>query len=117
MSLMLADVLLVPVQPRGLDIWAVGQMASLVEAATATPDGLRALVVLNLADPGASPDNADAAAALADFPALTLVEGPIRRRKAFAAAAARGLSVDELMPIDIKAIHYLSDVATLVFNH
>lgn len=117
MALMLADVLLVPVQPRGLDIWAVGQMAALVETATATREGLRALVVLNLADPGMSPDNADAAAALADFPTLTLAERLVRRRKAFAAAAARGLSVDELTPIDIKAVQELADIAALVLNH
>lgn len=41
-----------------------------------------ALAGLNLADPGVSPDNADAAAAMTDFPVLTLVDAPIRRRKA-----------------------------------
>jgi hypothetical protein len=75
---------------------------------------LRSLAVLKLADPGASPDNA---AALADFPVLTLVEGPIRRRKALAAATARGLTVDELTPVDPKAIQELDDLAAPVFNH
>jgi chromosome partitioning protein len=85
MALVLADTVLVPVQPRGLDIWALGQI--------------------------------DAAAAVSDFPALTLRDAPIRRRKAFAAAAVRGLLVEELPPpIDSKAIHELSALASIVFN-
>jgi chromosome partitioning protein len=117
MALVVADTVLVPVQPRGLDIWALGQMAALVETANAARGGLRALAVLNLADPGHSPDNDDAAAALADFPALVLVDTSIRRRKAFASAAAHGLLVDEATPIDTKAVSELSALAALVFDH
>ena len=95
----------------------LGQMAALVEVAAAARGNLRALAVLNLADPGSSPDNADAAAAVGDFPALTLLAAIIRRRKAFAAAAVRGLLVEELAPpIDGKAIQELSALASLVFN-
>jgi chromosome partitioning protein len=99
---------LVPVVPRGLYVWALGQVSALVETANAARGGLRALDVLNLADSGSSPDNTDAAAALADFPALELIDAPIRRRKAFASAAAHGLAVDELTPIDLKACSELS---------
>ena len=117
MALVVADTVLVPVQPRGLDIWALAQMAALVEVAAAARGNLRALAVLNLADPGSSPDNADAAAAVGDFPALTLLAAIIRRRKAFAAAAVRGLLVEELAPpIDGKAVQELSTLASLVFN-
>ena len=105
-----------PVQPRGLDVWALGAMTALVETANAARGGLRALAVLNLADPGSSPDNADAVAAMADFPALTLVDAWIRRRKAFASAAAHGLLVDELTPIDHKAYQELMALASIVFD-
>lgn len=116
LSLILAETVLVPVQPRGLDVWALGAMTALVETANAARGGLRALAVLNLADPGSSPDNADAVAAMADFPALTLVDAWIRRRKAFASAAAHGLLVDELTPIDPKAYQELIALASIVFN-
>jgi chromosome partitioning protein len=66
MALVLAETVLVPVQPRGLDIWALGAISALVETANAARGELRALAVLNLADPGASQDNVDAAATLAD---------------------------------------------------
>jgi len=115
MALMLSDTVLVPVQPRGLDVWALGAMSQLVEVAQVTRGGLRALAVLNLADPGHSPDNVDAVEAMTDFPALTLLDTPIRRRKAFASAAAHGLLVDELSPIDMKAAQELSNLSKIVF--
>ena len=60
--------------------------------------------------------NADAAAALADFPQLTLINAPIRRRKAFANAVGLGLSVDELTPRDAKACEELAALVLIAFN-
>jgi chromosome partitioning protein len=72
--------------------------------------------VLNAADPGNSSDNTEAAAALSDFPQLTLLDAPIRRRKAFANALGLGLSVDELTPRDLKACEELANLVSMVFN-
>ncbi len=115
-ALLLADVVLIPVQPRGLDVWALADTAALIAEAQGLRDGLRAYAVLNLADAGVSSDNTDAAAALADYPMLTLLPTQLVRRKAFANAAARGLSVDELDDIDPKASRELSAMADIVFN-
>jgi chromosome partitioning protein len=79
-------------------------------------DGLRAYAVLNAADPGTSSDNADAATALADFPQLTLLNAPIRRRKAFANATGLGISVDELTPRDPKACDEIAALVGCVFD-
>jgi chromosome partitioning protein len=113
-ALVLSDVLLVPFLPRSVDVWALADIAALVEEASAVRDGLTAYAVLNAADPGTSSDNADAAAALADFPQLTLLDTPIRRRKAFANATGQGLSVDELTPLDPKASAELSALVNAV---
>ena len=59
-----------------------GAMTALVETANAARGGLLRSRCSIWPDPGVSPDNADAAAAMTDFPALTLVDAPIRRRKA-----------------------------------
>lgn len=99
----LTDVLLIPFLPRSVDVWALSDIAALVDEARAVRDGLIALAVLNCADPGASPDNAEAVAALADVPQLVGLKASITRRKAFANATGRGLSVDELSPPDPKA--------------
>lgn len=116
-ALSLSDVLIVPFLPRSVDVWALADIAALVSEVNSLRDGLRAYAVLNAADPGTSSDNTDAAAALADFPQLTLLNAPIRRRKAFANAVGMGLSVDELAPRDIKACEELSALVLMVFDN
>lgn len=115
-ALALSDLLIVPFLPRSVDVWALADIAALVAEASEIRDGLRAYAVLNAADPGTSSDNTEAAAALADFPRLTLLDAPIRRRKAFANAVGLGLSVDELAPRDPKACEELAALVSMVFN-
>lgn len=103
-ALVLSDVLLVPFAPRSYDVWALDDMAALVDEARSVRDGLRAYAVLNLADSGEhSADNAEAAAAVADVPQFEYLPAPIRRRKAFSNAGGAGLCVTEMSPRDLKA--------------
>ena len=110
-ALFLTDILLVPFLPRSVDVWALADIAALVDEARGVRDGLTALAVLNAADPGDNRDNLEAIEALTDFPQLALLDTPIRRRKAFANATGQGLSVDELVPLDAKAS---AELATLI---
>jgi chromosome partitioning protein len=115
-ALVLSDVLLVPFQPRSYDVWALNDIAALVDEARSVRDGLRALAVLNCADPGeTSTDNAEAAAAVADVPQFEYLPTPIRRRKAFANAAGAGLSVLEMKPSDRKASDELNALVKALF--
>lgn len=120
-GLVRADALLVPVQPRAVDVWALDDIAQLVTQAqeSRADDGrppLRALAVLNLADPGANADTQDALEALTAYPQLAQVSGgPIRRRKAVANAMAHGLAVAELLPRDAKACAEMEALAAAVF--
>lgn len=115
-ALWVSDVLLVPFQPRSYDVWALNDIAVLVDEARSSRDGLRALAVLNCADPGeASTDNAEAAAAVADVPQFEYLATPIRRRKAFANAAGAGLSVLEFKPSDRKASDELNALVDALF--
>lgn len=116
-ALVLSDVLLVPFQPRSVDVWALADISALVEEARSLRDGLRVYAVLNCADPGiASSDNADAAAALTDHPQLVHLDTPIRRRKAFANAVGQGLSVEEIAPRDPKACDELAALVRTLFE-
>ncbi|WP_018289581.1 hypothetical protein [Verrucomicrobium sp. 3C] len=116
-ALVLCDVLLVPFQPRSYDVWALDDIAALVNEARSIRDGLRAFAVLNCADPGeTSSDNADASAAVTDVPSFEYLPTPIRRRKAFANAAGAGLSVLELKPQDPKASAELSALVNALFK-
>jgi chromosome partitioning protein len=83
---------------------------------TTLRDGLRAVAILNCADPGeSSTDNADAATAVAEIPQFEYLDTPIRRRKAFANAAGQGLSVLELKPVDRKASDELNALVNALF--
>lgn len=116
-ALVLSDVLIVPFQPRSYDVWALNDIAALVDEARSVRDNLRAVAVLNCADPGEhSTDNTDAAAAVADVPQFEYLATPIRRRKAFANAAGAGLSVLEFKPQDKKAMTELSALVFALFD-
>ena len=113
-ALVLSDVLLVPFAPHSLDVWALADICALIDEARAVRDGLKAYAVLNSADPGGS-DNADAAAAVSDFPQLVYLDTPIRCRKAIANAAGQGLSVLEASPKDAKACDELNALLLKLF--
>jgi len=113
-------------QPRVADrvlglLRSLADITALIEQAqTAREDDgrppLRVLAVLNLADPGANQDNADAVAALGRFPQLTALDAPVRRRKAVANAMAHGLSVTEITPRDLKAVEEIAVLCNQVFD-
>jgi chromosome partitioning protein len=120
MALVLSDAVLVPVPPRSFDVWAVHDIARLIEGAQdARADRgvapLRCMAVLNMADPGPSSDNTAAVEALADVPQLRWLEPPVRRRKAFSNASGLGLAVTELAPRDEKACAELEALVRNVF--
>src|SRR3712207_2210295 len=116
-AMVLSDVLLVPFLPRSVDVWALRDIATLIDEARSLRESLRAFAVLNAADPGNSSDNTDALAALADFPQLTPLTVRIGRRKAFANAVGFGLSIAELTPRDLKACDELATLALMVFTN
>ncbi|WP_342212704.1 MULTISPECIES: AAA family ATPase [unclassified Sphingomonas] len=116
-ALVLSDVLLVPFAPRSYDVWALDDMASLIDEAKSVRDGLRCFAVMNQADPGdKSTDNAEAEAAVKDVPQFKYLPSPIRRRKAFSNAAGAGLAVSELPSRDVKATGELNMLISSLFN-
>ncbi|OYW68313.1 MAG: chromosome partitioning protein ParA [Sphingobium sp. 32-64-5] len=113
-ALTVADTVLIPVQPRSFDLWAIDNIAALVREAREINDRLRAVVVLNAADAQGA-DNDAAADALRETDGLEYLPTLIGRRKAFPNAAAAGRSVLELTPRDAKAAQELAAVVKAVF--
>ncbi len=113
-ALTISDTLLIPVQPRTFDVWAVDQMAALVREAREINEGLRAVSVLNCAD-AAGHDNGEAEAALADADGIDVLPVRIIRRKAFPNAAASGRSVVE-GGTDQKAVAELVALVTALYG-
>ena len=116
-GLMAAHLVLIPVQPRALDMWALADLASLIDEARSMRDGLRTVAVLNQADPQArARDNDDARTMMADTPQIDRLGPAIVRRKALANAAGLGLHVSELKPEDERASAEIAELATFIFQ-
>ncbi len=93
-ALTVAEMVIIPVQPRSFDVWGVDQTAELVREAREINEHLRAIAVINNAD-SQGKDNEAAADALREMQGIELAPHMIVRRKAFPNAAASGLSVLE----------------------
>ena len=115
-ALTVADVVLIPVQPRSFDIWALDAMAALVAEAREVNPGLRALAFLNAAN-SQGRDNAEAHEAMAELSGIDVLGAAIVRRKAFPNAAAQGRGVVEMRPPDAKAVEELTTLASIAFQH
>lgn len=115
-ALTVADLALVPFQPRSFDLWTLDKVSSLLTEAQGYRDSpLRALAVLNFADP-AGDDNATAAEALSGNEMISYLDAPIGRRKAFPNAAALGRGVCELKRPDPRASAERACLTRAVFN-
>jgi chromosome partitioning protein len=118
-ALTITNTFLVPVLPRSFDLWAIDQVAELVnEAREAINPDLRACVFLNAAD-AQGHDNEDSTLILKDAAGLELLALSVGRRKAFPNAAAAGKAITEQTAKegrDQKAIQELTDLLEAVYT-
>lgn len=112
-ALTVSDTLLIPVQRRSFDLWAVDQMAILVQEARQLNPKLRALAMLNAAEAQGN-DNQDAGEALWDVDGVDLLPVTVGRRKALPNAAALGQGMTEYAR-DTKALPELQALVTLLY--
>jgi cellulose biosynthesis protein BcsQ len=104
-AVQICDVVLVPVRPRSADVWALSDMAAVID------EGVLTSPIQGFRQP-----TERVAAALAEFPQFTLIDAPIRQRKALAIALGFGLSVEELTPRDVKACEEIATLIDIVFT-
>lgn len=111
-ALMLADLVLIPFQPRSFDVWALDDMAALLAEARAARD-IRAVAFLAMAD-SRGHDNNDAAGATPE--GIEYLAAPVGRRKAIADAAGRGRGILEEASRDPKATAEIRRLVAAVFQ-
>jgi chromosome partitioning protein len=114
-TLTVADAILIPFQPRSVDLWTGDQIAALVAEARHVNEHLQAFAILNVADPQGS-DNADAAAALSTLDGIEALPFVVVRRKAFPNAFSSGLSVLEQERKDPKAVDEILSVVDALYT-
>jgi chromosome partitioning protein len=115
-ALTISDAILIPFQPRSVDLWAGAQIAALVAEAREVNDGLRACSFINMAD-AQGHDNAEALEALRGMDGIEALPFVIVRRKAFPNAFSDGLTVTEQLPKDAKAVDELLSVVGALYTH
>jgi len=114
-ALTVTNTLVIPIQPRSFDIWAIDQMVDLVREAREINPGIWAVLVLNIAD-AQGHDNQDTAEALQDIEGIEFLDVSIGRRKTFPNAASAGKAVLEQYPKDQKAVEELTALLNTIYN-
>jgi chromosome partitioning protein len=114
-ALTITDMVLIPFQPRSVDLWAASQIAALVAEAREVNGPLEAYSLINIADP-VGKDNEDAAEVLAGLDFIKALPLTVVRRKAFPNAFSSGLSVGELVPRDQKAADELLSLVSALYT-
>jgi chromosome partitioning protein len=114
-ALMLADVYLVPFNPRSLDLWTADNVKSILEEiqAVRSQGAITAYSFLNRAD-ARGQDNREAGEALRAIEGITYIDSPITNRKSFSNAISKGMSV--LEGTDQKAIAEIKSLFSSILN-
>ena len=114
-ALIVSNVLLVPVQPRSFDLWALDQVADLAKEAAVINPTLRVVAFLNGAD-AQGKDNQEALEAMSAVPGVEVASTVLVRRKAYPNAASSGRGITEALVKDAKAIEELTTLAEIAFR-
>lgn len=114
-ALTIADLILLPLPPRGPDVWTLDKVAELLEEVRTVNPELKAWAFLNRADAGGT-DNQDAMQMISDTPRIELITPCVGDRKAFPNAHTQGLSVTEVKPRNQKAVKELEELYQHCFS-
>lgn len=116
-SLIVADLLYIPIQPSQYDILTLERMDNLVyEAQTLNPK-LKAFVVLNRASTNPSVKEAkEAESLLSEFENLVFSKITIQDRIVYRKTASEGLSTHEIKPVDKKAKDEINNLYNHIFS-
>jgi len=114
-ALTIANLVLLPLPPRGPDIWTLDKVAELLEEVRTVNPALLAWAFLNRADASGT-DNTEAMQMIADTEGIDLIPPMIGDRKAFPNAHTQGLSAIEVKKTDPKAVKELEELYQYCFS-
>jgi len=92
-----SDVVLVPVQPSPMDVWAANEIVELINDAKPLNEKMESAFVINRKITNTAIGN-DVAKALAGYGDIPVLKTAIHQRVSFPEAAAQGLSIFEYEP-------------------
>lgn len=118
-GLMVADVVLVPLRPRDVDIRALENLKPLLEDARDELDAkFLSFGFISCADPQGTlgSDNERTAEEIKNSGFLQYLDAPLGNRKAFASSSGFGISVWEAKNRDKKACQEIEELAKRIFG-
>jgi chromosome partitioning protein len=114
-ALSVADLLLIPVQPRSADLWALEEVCTVINDVLSINPKLKNGAFINRAFAKGS-DNNDAMQLIDETSGIDLIPLKIGDRKAFSNSFGEGLTVPEIQPIDRKAVEELQSLYLHCFH-
>lgn len=113
-ALTATDVLLLPVAPESVEIWAIEDVLDVVSESRLIND-FKVFAFLNRAKP-AGRDNNDTLALLREYEDIEILPVQVGNRCAFSSAFGSGLSVSEYRPLNAKAREEVTLLINCVFE-
>lgn len=111
-ALSVADLLMIPIQPRSADLWALAEICLVITDILTINPQLKSGAFINRAFSRGS-DNDDAMKLIDATTGIDLIPLKIGDRKAFSNSFSEGLTVPESQPIDRQASRIASSVLVL----
>ena len=116
-ALRVADRVIIPLQPSGIDVWTLGLLDDRISQAMQGNKNLTAHVVINRASTNPRDnDAADAQNAMAVCETLTITDVVVRDRVSIKRAVPAGITASEYKPVDSKAASEMTELYNLAFG-
>lgn len=114
-ALSVADLYLIPLQPRSADLWTLNSVSSLISEILTINLKLKCSAFINRGFSNGS-DNQDAMDLIDEVANIELIPLKIGDRKSFSNSFGAGLAVHEIKPLDRKAIDELQTLYLYCFH-
>ena len=116
-ALRVADKVIIPVQPSGIDLWTLGLLDDRISQARQGNKKLTAHVVINRASTNPLDNDAeDAKNAMAGCDTLNITDVVVRDRVSIKRSVPAGITADEYKPLDSKAALEMTALYKLAFG-
>jgi chromosome partitioning protein len=116
-ALRVADKVIIPVQPSGIDLWTLGLLDDRISQARQGNTKLTAHVVINRASTNPRDNDAeDAKSAMAVCDTLNITDVVVRDRVSIKRSVPAGITADEYKPLDSKAALEMTALYKLAFG-
>lgn len=117
-AMVVADILIIPIQASQLDLWTLGTMEELVSNALVSNPNLKAYCVINRGSPNPQMVETGEASELitGELSTIEFSEVVMKDRVSYKRAIAEGKGIEEMKPTDPKALAEIESLYAFIFD-